>query len=545
MRKFGLLLYVTILCVIFNSFNIVCEEKKACLEDMPIIEHEKYEGNEGDSTIFNLDGNGLTQCDDGHTGTRYGNIGLNGEVFNNGFEVWIARWNYGDAISWASATFDLGGRYNRLIGKTDLIKSYNIDNFDTTVYFYDNDKLLASYRLTPNDYQKEIDVDLHNIKELKLLVKDNIETGGGTSFALYDMYLSNEEKTSNEKEIKQYKYNGHTYQFFDISMTWKEAKEYCEKLGGHLATITTEEEQNCISQNNYGANKDFYWLGGTDETVEGNWKWITGEEWNYTNWCEGSPDNYNTENYLGMINKETIWGSGRAVKNRWNDFSDKDVDLMGFICEWDDGNIKEMTSFDSVVSSWAKKEIEDAYEEKIIPEELIGEDLTKKADRAEFAAIAVKMYENLSGKQTSSAVNPFNDINDNKYKEDILKAYSLNITLGTGKDEFTPNDNITREQMAAMLTRAYKKSEFEGWSIERDDKYPLNYMGVQKFSDDDEISDYAKEAVYFMVRWGVIQGVGNNAFAPKGSIGLDEGYGYATREQALAIALRSMKYLKK
>lgn len=192
---------------------------------------------------------------------------------------------------------------------------------------------------------------------------------------------------------------------------------------------------------------------------------------------------------------------------------------------------------------WAKEEIEEAYKANIIPEELIGDDLTKKANRAEFAAIAVKMYENLSEKQTSSAVNPFNDISDNKYKEDILKAYSLNIAIGTGEDKFTPDDNITREQMAAMLTRAYKKSEFEDWNLKYDDNYPLNYMGVQKFNDDNEISDYAKEAVYFMVRWNVIQGVGNNKFAPKGSIGLGEGYGYATREQALIIALRSTKYL--
>lgn len=540
-RSITFILVLAVFAALSMGICVNAAENEVCLENIPIIEHEKYEGNVGDSTIFNLNGNGLTQCDDGKTGTRNGNVGLNGETFHNGFEVWIARWNYGDDISWASATFDLGGKYNKLTGKTDLIKSYNTDNFDTTVYFYDNDELLASYRLTPDDYKKEIEVDLHNIKSLKLLVRDNIKAAGGTSFALYDMYLSNKEKASNKKETKQYVYNNHRYQVFDISMSWNEAKEYCESLGGHLATIATEEEQEYISQEIYGGNKDFYWLGGTDEFEEGVWNWITGEQWEYANWCDGSPDNYNTENYLGMINNETEWGSGHATKNHWNDFSDKDSNLMGFICEWD--NTNEVTSFNSTVSEWAKEEIEEAYKANIIPEELIGEDLTKKADRAEFAAIAVKMYENLSGKQTSSAVNPFNDIRDNKYKEDILKAYSLNITLGTGEDKFTPDDNITREQMAAMLTRAYKKSEFESWNIESDDKYPLNYMGVQKFNDDNEISDYAKEAVYFMVRWNVIQGVGDNMFAPKGGIGLGEGYGYATREQALVIALRSTKYL--
>lgn len=536
MKKFGLI-YVAIFCMLFNSFNIVYAEEKACLEDMAIIEHEKYEGNVGDSTIFNLNGNGLTQCDDGKTETRNGNVGLNGETFHNGFEVWIARWNYGDNISWASATFDLGGKYNKLTGKTDLIKSYNTDNFDTTVYFYDNDELLASYRLTPDDYQKEIDVDLHNIKSLKLLVKDNIETAGGTSFALYDMYLSNEEKASDEKETKQYAYNNHRYQLFDISLTWNEAKEYCEKLGGHLATITTREENDFLYDLMVDNGYQGAYFGFTDCEEEGVWKWVTNEEVLYTNWHSGEPNGENIQEDYAMFYYKFSDGT-------WNDGDFGGQTVNGgnaFICEWD--NMNEVTSFNSTVFEWAKEEIEEAYEADIIPEELVGEDLTKKADRAEFAAIAVKMYEKLSGKQTSSAVNPFNDISDNKYKEDILKAYSLNITLGTGADKFTPDDNITREQMAAMLTRAYKKSEFEGWNIESDDKYPLNYMGVQKFNDDNEISDYAKEAVYFMVRWNVIQGVGDNMFAPKGGIGLGEGYGYATREQALVIALRSTKYL--
>ncbi|MGN0486576.1 MAG: hypothetical protein ACI4GB_05015 [Acutalibacteraceae bacterium] len=37
-------------------------------------------------------------------------------------------------------------------------------------------------------------------------------------------------------------FNGHTYQRFDESMTWKEAKAYCESLGGYLATITSSAE---------------------------------------------------------------------------------------------------------------------------------------------------------------------------------------------------------------------------------------------------------------------------------------------------------------
>ena len=40
--------------------------------------------------------------------------------------------------------------------------------------------------------------------------------------------------------------NDHRYQVFDTSMRWTEAEEYCESLGGHLVTITSEEEQKFI-----------------------------------------------------------------------------------------------------------------------------------------------------------------------------------------------------------------------------------------------------------------------------------------------------------
>lgn len=165
---------------------------------MDIVAHDRYTGNQGDSTIFNLNKKGLSQNDDGKTFSRYGNVGLNGEVFENGFEAWIARWNFGDDISWASATFDISDGYSILSGKTSLIKSYNTTQFDTTVYFYSNDILLASYRLTPTDYEQEISIDVSNVKHLKILVKDNTRESGGTSFALYDMFL---EKDSPQDEF--------------------------------------------------------------------------------------------------------------------------------------------------------------------------------------------------------------------------------------------------------------------------------------------------------------------------------------------------------
>ena len=68
------------------------------------------------------------------------------------------------------------------------------------------------------------------------------------------------------------------------------------------------------------------------QETEGVWKWVTGEEWSYTNWYTGSsaknqPDNDGNEDYLhsgwGTISgwndhKNNAWGSG-----------------FYFICEWE------------------------------------------------------------------------------------------------------------------------------------------------------------------------------------------------------------------
>ena len=41
-------------------------------------------------------------------------------------------------------------------------------------------------------------------------------------------------------------YNGSSYKIYTEPMTWTQAKEYCEALGGHLVSITSQEEQDFI-----------------------------------------------------------------------------------------------------------------------------------------------------------------------------------------------------------------------------------------------------------------------------------------------------------
>lgn len=156
-------------------------------------------------------------------------------------------------------------------------------------------------------------------------------------------------------------------------------------------------------------------------------------------------------------------------------------------------------------------------------------------------AVAVSLYETMSGETARAAVDcPFGDSAASDCRTDILKAYALGIVNGISVDAFNPNAQITREQLATMLCRTYKRVEWAGWTLAEDDQYTLNHSGVKKFADDADISDYAVPSVYFMVKYKVIQGMGDNLFAPKNTTPAQEAVGYAnaTREQAVIMSMR-------
>ena len=132
-------------------------------------------------------------------------------------------------------------------------------------------------------------------------------------------------------------YNGHTYELYDaVFYHWTEAKTYCESQGGHLVSITSEEEQKKIESLLSSGSLVRYWIGATDESAEGKWSWVTGESMNYVNWEDSQPDNANNAEHYGEI-----------VYGKWNDqpiFSESPYE-KGFILERDeDKHVHNYTS---------------------------------------------------------------------------------------------------------------------------------------------------------------------------------------------------------
>lgn len=167
-------------------------------------------------------------------------------------------------------------------------------------------------------------------------------------------------------------------------------------------------------------------------------------------------------------------------------------------------------------SDWADESLRSAEANNIMPYVIKISDVSMPVTRAEFAAVAVRLYDAMSDTDAEAAsYNPFTDTAD----RDVLKAYAAGITTGVTDTTFEPDSHISREQAATMLARVYSL-------VENREPVP-EYSHL--FNDDEEISDYAKASVYFMSENMIISGIGDNMFGPADT---------ASREQAVVIAER-------
>ncbi|MEI6744612.1 MAG: DUF4347 domain-containing protein [Methylococcaceae bacterium] len=118
-----------------------------------------------------------------------------------------------------------------------------------------------------------------------------------------------------------YSYDGHYYCLSNAS-GWQNAEIEAQSFGGHLVTINDANEQNWLTQTfGASANSSTLWIGYTDQDVENDFKWISGDSSTYTNWHYGEPNNWGWENYAHMYSDGT-----------WNDlYSDSDSGGYGII----------------------------------------------------------------------------------------------------------------------------------------------------------------------------------------------------------------------
>ena len=146
-------------------------------------------------------------------------------------------------------------------------------------------------------------------------------------------------RIKNYQPSKISSYNGHYYSVFNDDVTWEEAETFCEKMGGHLVTISDSEENAFVQSLVSSQEKGLYWIGLTSKS--GSWKWVNGESYNYKNWAPNQPSG--GSEYYAEIYSRTF---NDANAGTWNDLSGISPDISyysvkntGYICEFDPDEI--------------------------------------------------------------------------------------------------------------------------------------------------------------------------------------------------------------
>lgn len=109
--------------------------------------------------------------------------------------------------------------------------------------------------------------------------------------------------------------NGHAY-FLLAPSKWTEAEAEAVKLGGHLATIRNQSENDWIYANfsQFGGTNRALWIGLNDAASEGVFNWVSGEVSPFINWGNGEPANQN-----GLDDYVHLFWPGDWRASTWND----------------------------------------------------------------------------------------------------------------------------------------------------------------------------------------------------------------------------------
>lgn len=117
-------------------------------------------------------------------------------------------------------------------------------------------------------------------------------------------------------------------------LAFQDARQDCVRRKGHLATIASADENEFVQM----FVNDSKWVGGFEDVAEnakgnGDYGWVSGEPFDYTNWDSGEP---NREEYRCLLRLDprcyehcvAILGDGSWADRRC-DMAD------GYVCEWD------------------------------------------------------------------------------------------------------------------------------------------------------------------------------------------------------------------
>lgn len=179
-----------------------------------------------------------------------------------------------------------------------------------------------------------------------------------------------------------------------------------------------------------------------------------------------------------------------------------------------------------IVSDWAREEVSRAEELGLIPRDVLGwpQDYREPVSRDHFQRIAmefVALQTNCDYKSLLSltdeykaekdadgfVVDPFTDGGPG-----TAEAYYLGVIKGRGNGVFAPDDLITRQEAAVLLTQAYTAYSGETPTV----------SAALPYSDAAQIDSWARTGVETVSAWGVMKGMEDGSFSPKGFYSLEQ-----------------------
>ena len=113
------------------------------------------------------------------------------------------------------------------------------------------------------------------------------------------------------------------YCWFREQKTWTGARDACQAWGGVLASVENEAQNNYLA----GITQNGTWLGGTYDHSTQKGVWLSGKNWNYTNWATSEPNNAGgNEKHIELNAYSSSLGNGF-----WNDAAEDQ--LFSYACE--------------------------------------------------------------------------------------------------------------------------------------------------------------------------------------------------------------------
>ena len=85
----------------------------------------------------------------------------------------------------------------------------------------------------------------------------------------------------------------HCYLWNTDKKNWNDAEDFCQKEGGHLASVTSNATRDFVVEGMNRTGLPDAWIGGNDIDEEGVWKWTDCTPWEFTFWAGAEPNNAN------------------------------------------------------------------------------------------------------------------------------------------------------------------------------------------------------------------------------------------------------------